>query len=568
MTLSSPLCTSALPCIPLPHPAPIRPATPARRGGLGALLIAWTLVLGACATVAPDASNSGALPAPMAEASRANAAVQPLSPIIPSGPLSTITTSSTSLPAVVTLAAPTDLWDRIRRGLSMPDLDTDLVRDREQWYASRPDYITRMTERSARYLFHIVEEIERRNLPMELALLPFIESAFNPQAVSSARAAGIWQFMPATGESFDLKQNIFRDDRRDVLASTRAALDYLEQLHARFGDWHLALAAYNWGQGNVNRAITRNQREGLPTGYTDLTMPMETRMYVPKLQAVENIIANPQAFRAQLPLIGNHPFFDTVTLDRDMDVAVIARLSEVSEKDFRALNPSLKHPVVMAAGMPNILLPWDNAGIFERNLKTHTGPLASWTAWLVPTTMTVAQAAERAGMTESELRSVNHIPPRMLVRAGSSLLVPRNGRHDGDVPIQLADNGHLSLQAEVILRRTVVKARKGENVARLAGRYGVSPASVAGWNQLAANAALKPGQSVVLMLPRSAASSSSAGVQRRKLAPAPATARKAPPVKAVASRPPVKTAAKRPGQATNPKNGTRVASTAKPVQSP
>src|SRR5665811_287968 len=138
------------------------------------------------------------------------------------------------------------------------DRESDLVLDREQWYSTRPDYILRMTERSNKYLFHIVEELERRNMPTELALLPFIESAFNPQAVSSAKAAGMWQFMPATGKHFDLKQNAFRDDRRDVLASTRAALDYLQKLHDMFGDWQLALAAYNCGQGTVQRAIARN----------------------------------------------------------------------------------------------------------------------------------------------------------------------------------------------------------------------------------------------------------------------------------------------------------------------
>ena len=143
----------------------------------------------------------------------------------------------------------------------MPNLESDLVRQQEQWYVSRPDYIQRMTERSRKYLFHIVEELERRNMPTELALLPFIESAFNPQAVSSARAAGMWQFMPATGQYFELKQNVFRDDRRDVLASTRAALDYLQKLYGMFGDWHLALAAYNWGEGSVGRAIARNQKK-------------------------------------------------------------------------------------------------------------------------------------------------------------------------------------------------------------------------------------------------------------------------------------------------------------------
>jgi len=414
--------------------------------------------------------------------------------------LSAITTETTSAQPVVFLAAPTDIWERIRRGYAMPDLQGDLVQDREQWYTTRPDYIQRMTERSERYLFHIVEEIERRNMPMELALLPFIESAFNPQAVSSARAAGMWQFMPATGQSFGLKQNVFRDDRRDVLASTRAALDYLQQLHNRFGDWHLALAAYNWGQGNVNRAVTRNQKAGLPTTYTDLTMPLETRMYVPKLQAVKNIVARPEAFSAQLPPIGNRPFFDTVTLQRDMDVAVITSLAEVSEKDFRALNPSIKQPVVMASGTPNILLPWDNAVTFQTKLGTYKGPLASWTAWVVPNTMTPAQAAERAGMSEAELRSVNNIPPRMLVREGSSLLVHRSAQRDVDVPVQVADNAQLSLQPEIVLKRRTVRARKGDTLARLAERYGVSAASAAGWNQLAANARLKRGQTITLML--------------------------------------------------------------------
>ena len=210
---------------------------------------------------------------------------------------------------VVPLLPPADLWERIRRGYAMPDLDNPLVHDREQWYSHRPDYILRMTERSRKYIFHIVEELERRNMPTELALLPFIESAFNPQAVSSAKAAGMWQFMPATGKTFELKQNAFRDDRRDVLASTRAALDYMQKLYGMFGDWQLALAAYNWGEGSVARAIAKNQRAGLGTRYSDLTMPMETRFYVPKLQAMKNIVANPQAFNSSLPQIGNHPVF-------------------------------------------------------------------------------------------------------------------------------------------------------------------------------------------------------------------------------------------------------------------
>lgn len=532
-----------------------------------ALVAALALVLSGCATVSLEPSanepaevvvlnaNTGPFavaktPPAAPAAHRAQAARNGM----PSEPLSAIGTASTSQPPVVTLAAPTDLWDRIRRGFAMPDLDSDLVRDREQWHVNRPDNLQRMTERSSRYLFHIVEEVEMRNMPMELALLPFIESAFNPQAVSSARAAGIWQFMPATGESFDLKQNAFRDDRRDVLASTRAALDYLQQLHNRFGDWHLALAAYNWGQGNVNRAITQNKRNNLPTAYTDLNMPNETRMYVPKLLALKNIIAQPEAFGTQLPLIGNHPFFDTVTLDRDIDVAVIARLSGISEQDFRALNPSLKHPVVMAAGTPNILLPWDRAEVFQRELQNHNGPLATWTAWVVPSTMTAEQAAERVGMDARELRSVNNIPARMLVRTGSSLLVPRNGQRNSDVSIHLADNGHLSLQPEVVLRRATVRARKGENLAQLANRYGVSPVSAAGWNRLAVNARLKKGQHITLMLPQRAASAMASTAQKPR-ATASAAARKTQVKK------PVKTAQKtqRPAKASKSPSKVKVA---------
>ncbi len=417
-------------------------------------------------------------------------------------PLAPITSQQTSSRTVAALAPPADLWERIRRGYGMPDLDNDLVHDREQWYATRPDYIFRMTERSKKYLFHIVEELEVRGMPTELALLPFIESAFNPQAVSGAKAAGMWQFMPATGKYFELKQNVFRDDRRDVLASTKAALDYLQKLYGMFGDWHLALAAYNWGEGSVGRAIAKNQRLGQSTTYADLNMPMETRMYVPKLQAVKNIVSNPDAFNSKLPLIENHPYFQSVTIRRDIDVTLAAKLADVPLDDFKALNPSVNKPVIMAAGTPQILLPWDNAAIFQRNLDGYTGArLASWTVWVAPSTMRAADAAKRVGMGEADLRNINNIPPRMVIRAGSTLLVPRSARMEQDVGLRVADNGQISLAPEVILKRTVVRAGKGDNVASVARRYKTTPANVAQWNKVGAAASFKPGQQVVLFLP-------------------------------------------------------------------
>jgi len=383
----------------------------------------------------------------------------------------------------------------------------------------------RMTERSRKYLFHIVEELERRNMPTELALLPFIESAFNPQAVSSAKAAGMWQFMPATGKHFELKQNAFRDDRRDVLASTRAALDYLQKLHGMFGDWHLALAAYNWGEGSVSRAIEKNRKAGLGTGYEDLKMPAETRLYVPKLQAVKNIVSAPQALGTTLPVIENHPYFQTVDISHDIDVALAARLAGVREEDFKALNPSLHRPVILAAGTPQILLPWDNAKVFERNFEAYNqGQYASWTVWTLPSTMSTAEAARRVAMAESDLRTINGIPPRMLIKAGSALIVPRSTTSRSDVAESVADNGQISLTPEQVTRRTTVRARKNESVASIARRYRVSAANVADWNDVKASAAFKVGEQVVLFVPVRAASPAQARSGKR-------TASKSAPVR-------------------------------------
>ena len=415
------------------------------------ILLGFTLALGllsGCATVPT--------PTPTVET------VKQADPV-----LSPVQEAAVTNARVAPIALPNDLWERIRKGYKMPNLETDLVTDRTQWYASKPDYLQRMGERSGRYLYYIVEEIERRNMPMELALLPFIESAFNPQAVSSARASGMWQFMPATGKSFDLKQNAFRDDRRDVQASTRAALDYLERLHKMFGDWHLALAAYNWGEGNVGKAIARNKRAGLPTKYTDLSMPMETRMYVPKLQAMKNIVGNPPQYGVTLTSIPNHPFFQSVPLPRDMDVNVIAKLAEVSVEDFKALNPSASRPVLLAAGTPSILLPWDNAEVFQRNFETSSiTRMASWTAWIAPANMKVADAAKRVNMSEADFRAINNIPPRMQIKAGSALLVPRTSNVIEDVTARVADNGQLGLSPEAAAKRKGAKGGKGKATAK------------------------------------------------------------------------------------------------------
>ncbi|CAN5307448.1 transglycosylase SLT domain-containing protein [soil metagenome] len=399
-----------------------------------------------------------------------------------------------------------NLWLRVRAGFAMPTLDNEGVRRAEAWYAARPDYVERMTERGSRYLFHIIEEVQKRGMPTELALLPFVESAFVTNSTSRAKAAGMWQFMPATGRDFDLKQNIFRDDRRDVLASTRAALDYLGRLNKMFGgDWQLALAAYNWGQGNVMKAIARNEKAGLPTDYDSIKMPDETRYYLPKLQAVKNIVLAPEQFGLRLPAVANHPYFLSVKIERDMDVDVAAKLAGISEESFKQFNPQMNKPVILATHTAQVLLPYDNAEAFATALAAHRGPLATWTAWVVPRTMKPAEAAKQVGMGEDLLREINLIPPKMLVKKGSTLLVPRAAHRVEDVSEQLAENASISLAPDlppqVKLSRKLLKAGRGETVASVATRYKLSEQQVAKWNKVSVKAGFKAGQQVAIYLP-------------------------------------------------------------------
>jgi len=394
-----------------------------------------------------------------------------------------------------------DLWGRIRNGFQLTDLDGDLVQTQLNWYTSRPDYVQRMTERSQKYLYHIVESLEQRHMPTELALLPFIESAYNPQALSVAKAAGMWQFVPTTGRDYNLKQNLFQDQRRDVLASTNAALDYLSRLHDMFGDWYLALAAYNWGEGNVQRAIARNQAAGLPTDYMSLKLPAETRNYVPKLQAVKDIIANPQMYGLTLPKVPNRPYFVSVKTSHDIDVDVAAQLAELPLDEFKALNPSFRKPLIVGSSESPILLPFDNAQTFERNLRAHDGPLSSWTTYTVTTRETPAALAQRIGVDADTLVSINKIPAGMRLKSGSTLLVPKTGDNVDDISADVVENAVLSIEPDLPdTRKVLVRVRKRETIAQLALRYNVSIGQIQSWNKTR-RTSFTPGQTVFLHLP-------------------------------------------------------------------
>ena len=348
--------------------------------------------------------------------------------------------------SVSDLYAPSsNLWIRIRDGFEMEPMNTPLEIEQVRWLSARPDYVNRSMTRSSRYLFYIVQEVNARNMPTEIALLPFVESAFVTNAKSSAKAMGLWQFMPATGKDFRLTQNVFRDERRDVLQSTDAALDYLQRLYKQFGSWELALAAYNWGAGNVSKAQKRNLAAGLPTDYLSLKMPNETRNYVPKLMAYRQIVLDPQAYGIVLPELENHPYFVAVDVGSDIDVDLAIKLAEIPPDEFHSLNPSFNKPVILSNANQQILLPFGHAEIFQANLKQYTKPLSSWAAVQVTKTESVDQAAKTLGVDADTLREVNGIPKGMRIRSGSTVLVPKTSRRPGDISLAMAENGSLSL---------------------------------------------------------------------------------------------------------------------------
>lgn len=331
------------------------------------------------------------------------------------------------LPTIDLTTPPDDLWQRVRNGFGMADLHTPLVADRQAWYLNRPDMLKRIFERSRRYLHHIVTELEQRGMPTELALLPIVESAYNPMAYSRAHASGMWQFIPSTGKNYQLDQNWWLDRRRDIIASTSAALDYLQSIYEMHGDWHLALASYNWGENAVARAINKNRARGLPTDYLSLSMPNETQWYVPKLQALKNIVAQPQLFNISLDPIPNRPYFQTVEVSSHMDVAIAARLAEMTIEEFLALNPAYNRPVIVGKGGANIVLPAEKVDVFMSNLEAHDKPLTSWQAYTIRKGENLDGVARKFGLTTARLRQVNGINAKMRIGPGHTLLVPAKG---------------------------------------------------------------------------------------------------------------------------------------------
>lgn len=357
-----------------------------------------------------------------------------------------------------------DVWQRIRAGFKIDDAaaNNPLVAVHESWYASRPDYVRRMVDRSRLYLFHIVEELDRRAMPMEIALLPMIESAFNPTALSPSAASGIWQFIPSTGRLYGLKQDPWYDGRRDFTAATNAALDYLGKLYLDFGDWELALAAYNCGEGCVTRAIQKNVAQGLPTDYASLPLPNETRHYVPKLLAIKNLVSNPERYGIAIDTLPNQPYFGQVTVNASLDVRSAARLAGMSSAEFIALNAAFPRNLIRSDTPVNLLVPIDKADKFQRNLESSNWD--SWQPYSAKKGERPEAIAKRFGVSVVRLKEHNQFQLKRgkLARA-QTILVPIKGR--GVVDTQTA----MSSPAAAGVNQHVVK--RGETLFSVARRY-------------------------------------------------------------------------------------------------
>ncbi len=393
-----------------------------------------------------------------------------------------------------------DLWQRIRKGFLLEPLDSPLVAEHEAWYSSRPDYIKRFVDRGSRYLHHIVEEVEKRGMPTEIALLPVVESAFNPHAYSRSKASGLWQFIPSTGKNYGLSQDWFKDNRRDIVAATHAALNYLQRLYDMFGSWELALAAYNCGEGCVGRAIAANQRKGLPTDLLSLRLPNETLNYVPKLMSVKNIVLAPSLYGIDLESIPDQPYFTTVAVPEKIDVKLAASLAGMPVEDFVALNPAYNKPVAVAP-TGTLVLPLDKADTFRANLGNWDQPLVTWTTIQGKKGESVDAIAKRYGLTGATLRQVNNLQVNKKNRltASQPILVPGRGKGGAQVAVA-APKAAAPAQAPAPAApaakahgSSFYTVKSGDTLYGIARQFGKAVPDLLQLNNLSTRAVIQPG---------------------------------------------------------------------------
>ena len=354
----------------------------------------------------------------------------------------------------------------------------------EKSYKANLPYLSRIFNRSQKYIHFILGELEKRGMPTELALLPMIESAYYPVAYSRAHAAGLWQFIPSTGKNYGLEQNWWRDERRDIIASTKGALDYLQGLHAEFDDWQLVLAAYNWGENGLRRSIKRNKKRGRGTRYSDLKMPRETRNYVPKLQAMKNIVIESHLGTLTLPHVADYAYFTPVTAPNLIDIKLAADLAGIDLEEFEMLNPSHNRPVFTTDGKTPMLIPSNRVDLFNENLKNYSAPITTWGTYEFKKGDTLSQTAEQFGIKLDKLRAINGLKPYFPIQVGQSILVPWIHSEQASNLSQTWTRPEFTQASSQYGKEFIYRIKRGDTLSGIAKRYGVSVKALKNWNGL------------------------------------------------------------------------------------
>jgi membrane-bound lytic murein transglycosylase D len=391
------------------------------------------------------------------------------------------------------------IWDRMLSLYALPEIDNARIDREVNFYLRNPEYLSRIQERAEPYLYFILNELEAKNIPGELALLPVIESAFRPEAQSPAQASGLWQFIPPTGRLYGLKQNSWYDGRRDVVASTHAATTFLKELSEVFNnDWLLALASYNAGKGNIKNAIDRNNYRGQPTDFWSLDLNGETSAYVPRLLAIARIFANPEKYNVNLHRIPNEPFFELVDIKSQLDLGKAAELAETPIDAFFKLNPGFNRWSTDPEGPHRLLIPVDKAGSFKEKLaELPHHERIKWVHHTVNKHENLKAIAKKHNTTLDDIMRVNHLDEDVVAQ-GQILLIPISYQSlKGEAPAAaVASNSHASVQLQP--SKQIYTAKKGDTVKGLAQRFGVDPDDLINWNKLPGKALLKTGQKIVI----------------------------------------------------------------------
>lgn len=400
----------------------------------------------------------------------------------------------------ITLKPSDDLWERIRAGYEIATTDhmEKKTQQRLRWFVDHPEYINRVVERARPYLHHIVDQLEQRNMPMEVALLPVVESGYQPFAYSHGRAAGLWQFIPGTGKLYGLKQTWWYDGRRDVIESTRAALDYLQKLHNDFGDWQLALAAYNCGEGTVSRAIKRNQKKGLPTDFWSLKLPTETSAYVPKLMAVSQLFKNPAKYNLTIPKVDNSPFLTVVDVGSQIDLKLAAELAEISTDELYQLNPGFNRWATSPDGPHRLVIPLKNAATFQQALQDlPANKRVQWSRHKIKSGESLGLIAKHYHTTIDVIKEANGLENN-LIRAGHHLLIPIATGEPSDYPMTVSQRLASRQSSSGSGHKKTYTVKAGDTWWDIANEHNTSVHKLASWNDKAPGDLLHPGQKLVV----------------------------------------------------------------------